>query len=758
MMGFLAALLCVSGSPAFGGGEGEALRLAQDGTLRIEVRTTAAVAEPLRGTLHFRRLASEGTVEPESRPVEIPGTLALQTPMGVPLEAWVEMAGWWSPRRLFVPGKEEGPLTVAVFPSGFVSGAVAVAKGEEIPKSIEVRFDPAADTGPDPPFPGDSLNCPVREGRFECALPAVALDLRLRARGFVSHYLWSRKILRGRNLDLGKLALRRGNSVVGRVEAGSDGSPVEGASVVLEPDRLGSSSSRAAGERMKRLELSGTTGKGGFFQLVGVQEGQYRLRARKKGIGEALAGSVRVMENAETRLAAPLRLFSPATVEVRVEPPRDPLDQGWRMSLESFQQRSRVQKHFVPVNGEENLWRTTKVPQGEYWLLVKDSEGSTWASQEVKVAGESLKLELAVDFVPVRGQVTLDGEPLAARLTFGGRNGLRQLRAKTEEDGTYVTLLPEGGPWRVDIEAREPEITQQKEAVDVGEPGEDGWVELDFALEDRTIEGELQDSGGRGIQGSVILTYRRQSPIQTMTDDEGRFVYHGLSADIYHLQGIGPRGATTTEPQVVELDEEDRSRSVILRLTGIQQLEGRIVSRWGPVPGAHLGTLAETATGDLATMISAQAQTGPDGSFALDLPTSAAAVTLRIEAPGYGLAVRRIALPSTGSLELAVFPEAGSLVLEGAEGQSLLALGSGYFLRQNGLGLSLGMLLGWQGLYLQTLPPDAGGLVIPMMEFGDYELCRRGTANPPCSKSFLPPGGEAVLALPGADEAPPPKP
>ena len=124
--------------------------------------------------------------------------------------------GYFSPETLIAVGAQ-GPPTVRLllYPTGALEARVLPPRDGPAPAQLQVRFAPAPGAGE---LPQATIACPVDRNRWRCEVPAGLLDLRIHAPGVIPFYRWGEKITAGKTVSLGELALRRGSSVVGRIE------------------------------------------------------------------------------------------------------------------------------------------------------------------------------------------------------------------------------------------------------------------------------------------------------------------------------------------------------------------------------------------------------------------------------------------------------------------------------------------------------------------------------------------------------------
>ncbi len=704
----------------------------------IEVVPMTPVAEALTATFWARQWKGDGTEVVDHFPIQAPMSMAYKTAMGRPTEVWVTSDGGWSPTYLLAASEARSEQKIRLYPTATLRGKLSVSAGENLPPELTIRFEQAADTRAEVAIPRSTVSCGMEEGVFSCPVPASNLDLRLKAKGFVAHYRF------GLRLEAGAVReLERGASVVGRVENGRNGNPLPGARIELVAEKMGRAASRAARQRQEQAVLSTEAGKDGFFQISGVPPGQYQVSAKKEKLGESGTRRIRVFEDKELTLTKALRVFPPAGLEVVLSNDTDPFGKPWRVSLQALGGRRAPRFALRRTAEPPYRWRVGNLPRGEYGLSVLDGMGSSWAFHRVTIAGEDVLQELAIDFVAIDGSVTLDGEPLQATLWFGGRSGARRLKLESDSEGKYSGLLPEAGRWPIDLESADPPISRRFREIEIPAP-ENGSTRFDFSLADLRLEGQIQDEDGNGLPGFVLVTRPEERPDQISADADGRFERRGLDAGTFSVQAFISGAAASSELRTVHLKEGKALDPLELVIEDSLVLEGKVISQWGGVAGAQV--LAQALSQDkAANLIVPQDQTDVTGAFRLRLPAAVDSVVLMIAALGYGLTSRRVDPSTSQPLSIRVFRQAGTLFLKFGPETTLQDFDRKYWLSHNGNPLSFSLLYRWQQIYNDLDPSTEDQLRIPMLEFGEYALCRRGAESSKCQRDVLSPFGEISL-------------
>jgi hypothetical protein len=721
-----------------------------------------APEEGVQGHLVTRLVATEKGLVEDALPLSLPMRLNFASPSGQVVEAWVEAPGYWSPRRLIVGREESDPVRIPLYATGRLRARVTVPPGETLPTSLQARFEPTGvvagkksskeDGAEAARMPRGVVECPIAaQGEMLCDLPAGQFDVRLRAEGYISHFRWGLKVPAGETRLVGNVPLERGGSVVAWIEAESS-TPVSLKEVRarLEVVEAGGAVARRERQRLDRMALDGKVTERGFVHFPGVPPGQYRVAVERSGFGKAYSPPVTVFENVETSLRGPVVLKPEARLTLRLFPARDPSDQPWWVELyDTNLAGSSIDSRARGEASEEGAWSRGGLPQGEYRLAVQASDGSRWLFDTVLVDQTTVNREVEVEMIALDGTVTLGGDPIAARVHFGGRRGARSVSFLADEDGVFGGALPfrgESEEWVVDVVAAEPALERRLVGVTVRR-GEAGRATVALDLDALRVTGELVEAGGEPVAGMVFLqSLETGLPEQRSVGADGSFTYQGLSAGRYFLQGYASGATTASERREVELSGDTAAPFVRLELAPSQTLLGQVLSTTGPVPGVRI-LLEPRRDGNTAAMVTAPQQTDVTGRFQANLPGGSDEVILTVAAPGYGLKI--LSVPPSGNVTVPVYREGGTLVLRFPGAGDPWAALRGAVLRQNGHALPSASLVRWAGLQGGGLT-EAGALRIPRLEFGQYELCRRGEGhrNASCVGGFLPPEGELPLTLP----------
>lgn len=724
------------------------LRLAEDGA-----RATAS-SEPVTATLTFTDMKDEAF----SQKTTVPGSAVFHVDPDATYRLSVSAPGLWLPEQIVRPdptkGKED--VVLALFPTGVVHGRVEVEQDEELPEELLLRFAPTPDT--ETAVPEGTLHCPVGEdAELACDVPAGTLDLRLRARQFITHSRWGLEIEAGRETNLGTLELVRGASVVGWLEPPTQDFRYDRVEVRLAPQKAayGSPTDRL---RQDRLVQEVSVNDRGYFELPGVAPGSYELEVTHPGYAPTRLSPVRVLRNAETEVRS-LTLAPPVTLTVHVEPPRHPYRIPWKVEL---WKRSAVPGNadFVTEGptSESGRFRATDLEPGDYQLEVTDGHDATWFHEDVQLGSESRELTVTLPILRVEGTVTLGDEPLAATVHFGGRHGAQRISVDSDEAGKFYVFLPEQKSWLVDVVNPGESVYHRIEDLELQGDLQDRKAEARIEIPDTTLRGTAVDELDRPLPGAHV----RAVGVTTVETDspDGRFEIRGLSPGRVRLEAEYYRPGESLFAESVELhlaDGETRE-DVRLVLRPQKEVNGQVVDGQGRgVLGATV--LAMLVQDDrLLTSAIRDAVTDVDGVFRMRLPAATRDLTLNVLPPGFAATQAPVTFDGDEdekTVIVPVDPVGGTVTLTRSLGQEDHSL----HLYHRGI-LAVPYLRRWARLHGEERTPTR--LAIPMLEPGEYTACvlpdYSWWSHPPadaddlCASGTLTPYGELVLDLSAASD------
>ncbi len=729
-------------------------------TITLRVRGPAAADPPK--DLSARAVATwygPGKADP----VEV--GLSRQKPARMELRPgrWVlraEADGYWgSEHQLEL--KEATAVALDLWPAGVLEGGFSLQGGLQPPTELNLFLRPApGESGKEAP-PPSKVVCTVEEAAFKCPVPAGLLDFRIQAPGFIPRYLWGIRVAPGQTIRPGRMDLRQGSAVQGWVVT-VDGAPLgEDLWVTLRP-RGGIVYDAAERERMESLTFKAQVNSRGFFQMEGVPPGAYLLEAQHKKYAPAVV-SVRVVEGQVTEIAnPPLMLDHPKVVEVFVDPPSGPSDRPWAVHLQRYERdSSRVTSFAQEVMSADGAWRKA-VPPGLYLLRIGPNPGETWWMEEVKVEENPAPIQVTMRVVRVKGSVHLGGEPLAAKVYFGGKFGAVRVEATADEDGRFETMLPKAGEWLVHVASADPAVEREIPKVPVEpKPGTDQAI-VDLELPNTLLRGKvIVAATGVPVPKSIVTAVStgetQESSVQVIANQEGLFEFHGLLAGATLVGASGGREDLYADPVLVDVRPEKESQPIVLRAVPRLKVSGTVVSAAGPVAGARI-TAVPMGIPAISTRIhTADSQ----GRFTLFLPSTTREMQVTVSAPGFALRTLRLAIPENREIVLGLEQASGTLIVgmdrplnySDPNAPSVVLLHGGAF-------EWLSYLLSWAATSGVQGQGEGGKWVVPSMEPGAYQACwvfpaeRPGldfgiTPSDRCVSGYLASNGELTLDLSG---------
>jgi hypothetical protein len=665
------------------------------------------------------RLVPQGTVK--SEPVErtaaaADATVALDVPNG----QWtLEAAGsgvWHGRQFLTVAGDRS--FTVPVWPAGTLRGQIQSAARRQ-PASVILNFEGTAKDG----SPVENVVvCPIALGAFSCDMPAGVIDLRVRAEGHIGRFLWGVHIPDGGAADAGRIELREGQAIVGRVELPSrPRRDVTKTVLKLRPrGTIEGAGPLVTGSLL--LPRTVTAEAKGLFHFDGVMPGEYVIRATHPAglVSEEVNVTVREGLSA-TDLVAPLVLAKPSRVSVSLTPAAPPKGERWRVAIDRVVAPHAVDPVSVSLASLTGDWTSPPLAPGEYNLSIGTSFEDVWHSEQLTVASADASLTVALEGRDVSGMLFLGDRPLAASLLFHDDDG-RTAKTRSDAEGAFNVVLPTGAgsQWDVSVTATEPTIDRTFQKVRV-----DGGRKVTLRVPNTILTGVVVDESEAPVPHALLTVVSDSVNAQPVAAADGTFAVYGLSSGLYHVAAEGAE--VEADDVVVNFDEDQQSDPLKLVAHRRREVHGEVSSVYGAVAGATVVVRAfDPVPARLFPLV-----TGADGAFEAIVPKNARQVDVITFAPGFSMVFGRFNL--TGStISVPVSQRGGMLVLQG--------LSTGAFLVHAGAAVPYQMVQGhWPAQQGRTGNGD-DVLRIPMMDPGDYALC---LLAPAAEDAFIAAGGQA---------------
>lgn len=727
-----------------------ALAAASGVTAELAVHVlTDTVADPALLARIEARTADQSA--PRIAEVPLNGAVNLDVEPGAVWEVSAAADGLWArPETLFVP-ETGASVMLRLLRTGELRGTLVGSLTEPPPSTVKVRF-----SSPDSARTTEgSVACLVERGAFSCAIPEGTWDLRLRAQSFVSWFVWGASVQPGASLDLGKLELRRGASVVGVVQA-LDGPGLDRSCKVRLLAQHGALDQQDI-SRHEKAALEVSPDVRGFFHFEGVQPGRYLLSAEQRGYAEARVFPVDVVESSETALVRDVELMKPLTFDLSLAPPEDPYGEAWQVTVVEEGGDRAIRS--VVVSGDRavgGLWSREGMRPGRYTLRVFDSQDSMWAAKELELRPADRYLSVEIPMVDVEGEVSLGGEPIAAEINFSPAEGRRDLSPSVTltsgSDGVVRGVLPQEGVYEALVRAVDPHLSKWVSAVEVSKLDGAPLARFSVALAGSAARGVVVDDREQPVSDAEIRVYNREvmrDATSARSNDEGEFVVLALEEGEYT---VFAQAGERRSPEVLLSLGDTEPAPLKLVLESQTDVKGRVVDLSGNgVAGAAImvGGASITAGG--------QATAGLDGRFSLPVPRENLVLMFLVHAPGYAFHAERRPVARGDEILLRLSQIGSGITLSNLT--KAHESGNVAVLLRGGAILAEGILRMWAAINgVQT--PDPDQLLVPMMEPGPYQVCAAsisdlhalltGTAQTQfrCSDAYLQPGVEVAVAVP----------
>lgn len=717
--------------------------------VQIFLRTNGPAQAGMKARLSWSGAHQDGG----TAAVDVPGQATLDLVPGVAWTVRAELEGYWSEDRMLVPREAgEEAEEIMLFPAGSLEGSFELPPGEKAPMEALVRFRPTPAPARGIQIPEGTVSCPVQEGTWRCRLPAGDLDLRLKAGLYTPIYLWGVAVRASQVTPVGPQRLRPGAAISGWVET-PEGLPPASSRVEIFPEWTGDPVDHASMSRLEALLIDSQTNDRGFFLMEAVPAGRYTLKVSSPGFATAEVGPVEVRSGLEAEVLDPIVLQKPVRFEAFLDPPLDPYGQPWRIVLQS---RPPASARYESPASAEGVWSQRDVAPGPYTLAVLGDLGSRWWMEEIDVGNGQAPWLVQVPLVEVRGKLRVGDEPMSATLWFGGLSGARRIRFDAE-DGEIKGFLPEEGLWKVEMIEEDGGPRVGLDPVEVRKRPGARRAEIDINVPDTTLAGEVVDESGKAVPQAVVQLDSgprdRRKNSRFESDGEGKFRIRGLAPGPATVEAeAGERTSGWTSITLVDGGESPWLRLVVRTR---REVQGRVFSPAGAVPGARVQGFPDLGSAGAATGV--EATSDPSGHFSFGVPAGSRSVHLRVMALGFALRILKASVDSDQTLQIPLETQGGTLIIqrpeaeEGAPPPTPLLFHGGSF-------VPLEMLRSW--VQLQRAPWTARGpLTVPGLEAGEYALCAgqeavaaalAGTEPPAslCNRGFLIPSGELILKAP----------
>lgn len=543
---------------------------------------------------------------------------------------------------------------------------------------------------------------------------------------------------------------RRGSSLAGSVIE-DDGRPIPDCVVEAQAHEPG-----ALPDDPPPRTFAVRTDARGAFELTGLAAGEYWIRATTSG--RSSLPEVRTLRSDKPELlTAPLVVRPAQPLELRFDPPHDPLGRPWLLSVRSRLERANPPAQDTPV--EDGRWTHPGLMLDAYDVTVRDSRGNSWRTVAAVVRAPTT-LTVDLGSVPVAGQVSLGGQPLAARLVFAA--GGERLTLDTDAHGRYRGFLPDwnwrgsSSDWSVTVRARH--VARRLLArLDWPPGGRAAPYSLDLPA--TTLRGVVTDEAGAPPARGGWLVLPDEGPwgrfgqppeppltlpLEPSGPDAapGEFLVRGLQPGPLRLVAEGEH--SRSQEVVCPVPAEGEARAAPLVLRPVVRASVRLLGSHGLLGWARV---VATPTGGAAG--APQEHTAEHGTLELVLPGDTTGLALAVAEHGR-LFFARLAVQDRARIALRAPNTTASLRL----GQDLAGRPGRLFLVHDTQAVAVEALrrLG------ATRTQETDGAVLVGAPPGGYALCAltedearrvtQGAARPAgCVEGIAAEGAELRLAL-----------
>ncbi|HYI07816.1 MAG TPA: carboxypeptidase regulatory-like domain-containing protein [Thermoanaerobaculia bacterium] len=591
-----------------------------------------------------------------------------------------------------------------------LTARVVVPRGAAMPAVIEARIA------------GTDVQCPVTGTAARCDVPAGTQDVRFSAEGFAPVYVWGIE-----GVDAGELRFRRGVAITGYARPSGRDEPADAIDVELRPAAIAWSPDDK--QRSAAAARIAKTNARGFFRFDAVEPGEYVVAAKKAGWSPA-AYRVHVSGvTNETTVGKELVLDALARIEVWIQPPVDARQRPWLVTLDRILtgDQQQIADSAASITGQ---WSHDRLESGAYAVSIRDADGSRVAGDGLYAAGGTSHMAITIDQVPVRGTLTLDGEPVVAWLRFLDMFGKR-VDMDTDEKGKFTGVLPVQGPWDVEIRRGGAQSRVSIPDLDVRRL-DSGYAELDLELPEGKLHGTVTSSDGRPVKANVKVWHNHDFVASALTEDDGKFSFTGVPPDEVEIsaEGKGTKSGIVRHT-IAGLDDEP----IRLVVEKPNTVRARVLTPDGrPVAGALVSWVTTNVIKDDLT--------GPRGEIRFALPHSTTEIDLFVLAIGFPLKIATI--PVSGDVAEIRLPAVAGLLYVAFDNYRppYPRIGKGERL------MPFGVLFGGGG-------PDADGMPVRsahvgaevVLEPGEYTVC--STYKTKCETRVVRAGGRESVDTTG---------
>lgn len=608
--------------------------------------------------------------------------------------------------------------------------------------------------------PATDLECARKAASFSCEIPGALLDVQLRPAGALPLYFWNVDAREESPVSVGAVQVREVASITGTIPDAP-----AGARVVLA-DPTGTPLQHERGPNRGAPMFAAQPGERGFFQLAGMPQGRYTVRAEAPGRVPGYA-PVEVVARRESRLRKPLQLGFPSQLTVNVVPAVDPHGRPWTVevlaAVTSPTDSAQAASGRASADGS---WTdpTVSVSPGPYTISISDADGNYWARVEQQLVDGPNEVGVDIPLMRVNGTVVYGEDPLESEVVFGSKEVGQRIEFLSSAEGEFSGFLPqlatESRTWQVGVRSDEPRVSRRLMKVEVEPSPTTSGARVEIDLPRTILRGQLYTEQGDEFHGPALVNVESSEEfIREMVapEDEGFFEIEGLLEGRYAVTATSHEGliSDSAAARVTE-DGDPAPVSIILRAGAL--LSGYVVNPEGqPIPGARVMARPRF----MLSFGSRWVRTDEQGRFELPkMPQGTRDLGVIAAAPGYGYQIASAQVERSNPIVIRLGREVGRLQLRLPE-----ELGPRQFpvVFHRGFYASTGLTRGWNALLGHPFVVE-GGVLLPDLEPGRYVACilppesyesvLLGRIPDLCDEGTLAPGGDLMLSVGGHGRSP----
>ena len=557
------------------------------------------------------------------------GKVVLRTPKAVARVGCEGEGIWCGVERMKL---EQADVSLPVWKDTSVSGFLAVAPGDLLPKEIVVQAINPRANGLD----ALERRVTLTKGRYGFSVPPGLTDFRFAVSGFSPAYLWQVDLAQ-ENHNLGTLRLSRGASISGTVVDPNTEKPASRILARLVP--LGG----APGPSVRTIQMRTTSL--GFFQLQNVPIGLHRILFLRGDRVVSGFGPIEVTEDAEIRLDKFL-LKPLVSLRLALTPALTPDGERWRVRLGP-------ESPVVQGVSTELENSASEIGEVEFKDLLPGLHRMVVTAGQQRVLMEKIDIESdasearELPMVKIHGRVRLGSAPIAGALVFA-TGTMDRASFTSDQDGRFSGWMKRPGTnVFVSVNAASPKVA--KNVVLPHSTFDDPEAEVDIRLDDVRVLGRVAFRG-KPREGVVIKAQSSQTDFTSATSDrDGFFELRPLSAAPYLVTAYD-KNFPRSRP--IEFDGAHPPDRLDIDLT-----EGRTLKVQALLPDGSPVAGAQVKVDPIGFSSSFLYQaTATSGALQIPIPSDASRLFVRVISPGVGAWSGCLTTPSTDTPLTVVLP------------------------------------------------------------------------------------------------------